>query len=40
MTVACFELLGWIYNSKWRKGDGFDGYGDGLVLMFLMELVL
>ena len=40
MIVACFELLGWIYNSKGRKGNGFDGYEDGLVLMFLMEFVL
>ena len=38
-TVACFKLLGWIYNSKGRKSNGFDEYGHGLVLMFLMRLV-
>ena len=37
MTVACFEFLGWIYNSKGRKGNGFDGYGHGLILMFLID---
>ena len=40
IIVACFELFGWIYNSKGRKGNGFDGYGHGLVLMILMTLVL
>ena len=40
IIVACFELLSWIYNSKGRKGNGLDGYGHGLVLMFLMKLVL
>ena len=40
MTVACFEFIGWIYNSKGRKGNGLDGYGHGLVLMFLMKSVI
>ena len=40
IIVACFELLGWIYNSKGRKGNSLDGYGHGLLLMFLMKLVL
>ena len=40
IIVAWFEVLGWFYNSKGRKGNGFDGYGDGLVLMLLMELVV
>ena len=40
VIVACFELLGWIYNSKGRKDNGLDGYGHGLILMFLMKLVL
>ena len=40
--MAFFEFLGWIYNSKGRKGNDLDGYGHGLglVLMFLMKLVL
>lgn len=40
MIVACFVILGWIYNSKGRKVNDFGRYGHGLVFMFLMELVL
>lgn len=40
LIVACFELIGWIYKSKGRKGNGLDGSGHGLVPMFLMRSVL
>ena len=39
ITMVCVEFLGWIYNSRGRKGNVLDGYGHGLVLMILMKLV-